>query len=965
MIKSSQRLYSQQRLTVSNWRRLESSSCFDMDSVLRGLITGTSTGYIVAGMKLNINSAAFSAVASNLTLNSQNSTLLHSTASESGTILNITGSAAEILNATNTKVIGSFAAGSTNYVCLDLARVVDETSTENVTFWDADNSTEFSKVLPVSTILDYRIIINQTGFGAYLPIATVVTNSSNIATSITDCRQLLFRLGTGGTTPNPNYSFPWSAGRTETSPTTTSSAVNPFTGADKDIATLKEWIDAVETSLKEVKGTSRWYQIGTGSGSTTDLSLFSVAEDANLSYMTAEGTVTHSASVTGQLQWTGDLYIRNAIDSAYYKIQANPSGTTIPNSGVLAVSLTRYQILAANVTIAPSLASQPAAVQAAASSVTTRVIVGNPGDLSVLTGNLATDNGDFIKVNSDSPKYYTQISNFYDVVGGVTSSTLASYAVLASAYGGSIGSQTIQWQQTYYPTANLIVTAKANVLDVSNLSGLRWIAARNDLLTRSVIYLKEFGELQQGESRQVNDETSDNILQFVGAVTGSYANESLTIPLYASAVTGGITSPSQVNYPGASTDDLTVRASKLSSAAANKTQDRNIALVGGGDLTNSSGSIQWSQTATLIIGGPGAGVINTIPAATANIPASASYGGCAYVTFNRNTSVTLTVSVTTNDLLPLAENVLVIARRAPSDTNVYAGIDGQAMYLADGSSNGTGFNPATATTLGVGNLHRWNASIPVVVTTTATLTYSPYTQAAGTYQSHNLYSTASLMVFRNGTLEQGGTDYTVNMSGSPALQVTFPSVTVGDEIFFVWPSGKTVPYSYVQETFTQSVTSNTDFTLSQVPGNKYGVQVFLNGLQRDYIHMIGSPGYGEFSVSGSTVSFTTAPDYGSVVTAYYTSANDNIYANQSRLDYPLSPNGAITNFKYYETMLNLRSAIITVNGVAQNSVQTALSITSGLIEDCVWVAPDTLNFSLTGWVGASVPTGAVVHIWSR
>ncbi len=972
MIKSQQRLYSQQRLSLANWRRLESSAAFDFDSVLRNLITGTSTGYIVAGMKININSAAFSADASNLTLNSANSVLLHSTASESGTILNVTGSSGEVLNSTNTQVIGGFASGSTNYVGIEFVRVVDEDSAESIAFWDADSSAEFTKVLPVSTVLDYRIVINQSGFGSSLPVAVVVTSSGNVPTAITDARQLLFRLGTGGATPNPNYNFPWTSGRSEAASTSSSGSVDSFSGGDKQIGNFRQWIEAIETTLKEIKGTTYWFEVGSGGsgGSTGGLSLFSVAEDSNFSYLTGEGVVTHSNTVTGNLAWTGDLYIRNIIDPAYYKIQSNPSGSVIPNNGVLAVNLTRYQTLSANITFAPSLASQPAAVQSAASSVTTRVIKGNAGDFSGLVPNQLTDNGSFIKVASDSPKYYVQVSEFYDAVGGITSSANGLFAVLANSYDGSVGAQTLQWQTTYYTTANLIVTAKNHVLDNSNLGGLRWIAARNDMSTRPVIYLKDFGELQMGESRQVNDNTTENILQYVGAVTGGATNESLTVPLYNVSITGAVTSPAEYNYPGLSTDNLTDRVSYLSSAMANKAQDKNISLVGGGELANSAGSINWSQTATLIINGPGTGTINTIPSATVSIPSNATHGGSAYVTFNRNVAVTLSVSVTTNNLLPLAENVLVIARRAPSSNDIYAGIDGQALLVGDGTSNVSGFNPATATSLGIGNMHRWNASEPTIISSTATVTYVPSLQNTSQNNSYNLYSTASLMVFRNGLLERRGYDYDIDMS-STFLQVQFnpTELSTGDELFFVWPSGKTVPYTYVQESFTQSVTANTTFTLSSLPGNASGVQLFVNGLQREYIQFAAlSTPRGDFSVSGSTVTFTSTsiPDYSSLVTAYYTSANDNLYPTQTRINSPTSPNGSWTKFIYTESMVNLRSAIVSVNGVAQNSVQSTATVISGIVSDYVWSAPDTMNFSLTGWsTNQSVPTGAIINIWSR
>ena len=59
---------------------------------------------------------------------------------------------------------------------------------------------------------------------------------------------MLFSLETGGISPNPSHVYPWSAGRTQPPVTSTSDSVDPFTGGDKQIADLKDFIDAVETT---------------------------------------------------------------------------------------------------------------------------------------------------------------------------------------------------------------------------------------------------------------------------------------------------------------------------------------------------------------------------------------------------------------------------------------------------------------------------------------------------------------------------------------------------------------------------------------------------------------------------------------------------------------------------------------------------------------------------------------------
>ncbi len=939
-IKSQRRLYSQQRLTTSTWRAVESAVSFDFDTVLRKMFTGDTTGYILNGFRINIGSSTFSSDASNLTIYSLNSTILHTLADESGTILNVTGSAAETINSTNSKVIGGFAANSTNYVGIELVRVTDEDSTETTYFWDADAEAEFNRVLPNSTILDYRIVVTQAGFGNLLPIATVVTNSSNIPTNITDCRNLLFRLGTGGTTPNANYSYPWSAGRAEPGTSTSSTSIDPFQGGDKQIATFRDWIEAVETSIKEIKGTAYWFESGSGGGSSGTLSLFSVAEDANFSYLTGEGTITHNSATTGLLQWTNDLFIRNVFSSGYYKIQSNATGITMSNGTVLALSLTRYATLSANVTFAPSLASVPVGVQTAASSVTTRILSANAGDFTVLTANSSTtDQGDFIKVIGDSPRYYAQISEFYGVAGAITSSSNATYAVLTAAYGGSIGTQTLQYNKTYYPTANLIVTSSSNVLQNTTLGSLRWIASRNDLTNRSVIYLREWGELQQGESRQISDNTSENILQFVGSLTGGSTNESLTVPPYSATVVGAITTTTQVNYSGTSTDNLTDRVSKLSTAMANKAQDKNIAFVGGGTVSNVSGLITWNASATFTINGPGTGVVNWLVAGSANL--SSSYS-CAYVEINRNTNAAVAVSVTSISNLPLSENVLVFARKLNSN-DVYVGIDGQAFLIGDNTDSTSGFNPVSASTLGINNLHKWIQEVPAGSINSGNVSFTVVSSP---------YSSGSLAVFKNGLYQTQGTSITHDYS-VVNNQLTFTlAPTTSDELVCMYAQGGTIAYSYIQSTqILDSITSIV--TLSTIMSNTASPVVFLNGLQRSVNT--------DFTASAASINFAFSLTTTDKVSCFYTGVNDNLYGAQRYLRETVTSTRSV-----YTTFVDVgpsdNSNLLTINGVQQFSINNAYGVNATAITIIDYQKINNQVFNVNP---ASLTSGSLIYLWSR
>ena len=133
---------------------------------------------------------------------------------------------------------------------------------------------------------------------------------------------------------------------------------------------------------------------------------------------------------------------------------------------------------------------------------------------------------------------------------------------------------------------------------------------------------------------------------------------------------------------------------------------------------------------------------------------SASNYRAAYVRINRNSSVSLNVSVTTFDQIPLEENVFVFAYKLDG-SSVYLGVGGQSYVLTSGSSSASGFNPAPASALGVANIQKGFEEIPAGsingVNTSFTLTQTPF-------------SSTSLLVFKNGLFQyqsSSGGDYSV------------------------------------------------------------------------------------------------------------------------------------------------------------------------------------------------------------
>jgi hypothetical protein len=243
----------QQRVDVPHLRSIESAIAADFD-LLAGEIIANQSSYIVRGFEVigDVGDAAES-----LQLNVSASVAIHYNGTESGSIFSVpSGTAAETLNGTNAVIVGAFTPSQTNYIGIDLIRESDDTTSDLVAFQDPNTLLETTRTVPLARTLGYRIYISTIEFSGtptILPIAKVVTNASNVVTSIQDARPLLCRLGEGGTIIDNQHVYSWSQGRDENDNT------NIFQGGDKSITGIKYMFDAMMTRLWEVGGGEFWY----------------------------------------------------------------------------------------------------------------------------------------------------------------------------------------------------------------------------------------------------------------------------------------------------------------------------------------------------------------------------------------------------------------------------------------------------------------------------------------------------------------------------------------------------------------------------------------------------------------------------------------------------------------------------------------------------------------------------------
>lgn len=243
-----------QRIDVPALRDIEAGGAGDWD-LFAGKIIAGELGIVVSGFE--ILSSSTSGQADELQLVVDGALVIHPLATESGSIFNVpAGTANDILNSSNPKIVGSFIADTTNYIGIDLIRSEDDSTSDTTQFYNPDTGEEVSEDVPQARTLDYRIYISTNDFSAtpgLLPVAKVVTGPTNDASEVSDCRWMLGRLGSGGSNPDTQAAYAWPGGRSETGD------ASSFTEGDRKINDLKSILDSLRSRIWEIGGGEYWY----------------------------------------------------------------------------------------------------------------------------------------------------------------------------------------------------------------------------------------------------------------------------------------------------------------------------------------------------------------------------------------------------------------------------------------------------------------------------------------------------------------------------------------------------------------------------------------------------------------------------------------------------------------------------------------------------------------------------------
>lgn len=390
-------------------------------------------------------------------------------------------------NEASTPLVPQLRTNATNYVYLVLSTV--NTASDTRALWDPDRNGgdggEFTQDINTESVIQAQLGISTGSFPVNTVPLAIITMGPSAITSITDARDMMFRLGTGGISPNAeaDYVFPSlpnsTYARAETSGSTVSlSDPNPFQGGDKNIKTLKQWMDAIMTKLKELGGTTYWYE------DTTAFSLFKIWNDALATAWKSKGTYTHSSSVPGRLSWSEDLYVKS---------MNSPVDIVIRASGGSPVNLGNEQVAFLNL-----VRDQPInALDEAVLFANGRSYINSASGAAGVFGNLKK--GDWVKKVTDKNTLYLQVREFYDTaqtpntplntintpVGSIVAAGAARAVTLSATYQGTSSTAAgdkARYERGEYTTSDIqIVNRNDNALN--NTAGdMMWFAQRSDTI---------------------------------------------------------------------------------------------------------------------------------------------------------------------------------------------------------------------------------------------------------------------------------------------------------------------------------------------------------------------------------------------------------------------------------------------------------------------------------------------------
>jgi hypothetical protein len=354
---------------------------------------------------------------------------------------------------------------ATNYIYLTLD--TQDTAQDTRSFWDPDKEGgvggEFTQDVNTESVLKVSVNTSVSAFPQGVIALCKVVVGSNFIESVDDCRDLLFRLGTGGmqSDAHARYSFrdlPSStyARNEPSSKISNSLSPNPFQGGDKNIYTLKEWMDVVMTKLAELSGTTYWYE------DASAFNMVNVFFDTIGSSIKSKGKWIHDSVTPGKVTWTDDLVYESLQDNRNYLIRSG--NKTLDDQQILYINFDRNSD-----------------VNDFGISIDwftgVNYVNGSIGAFSNLV------KGDWIKKVDDSGSMYIRVEQFYagtNLSGGITVAASARSVKLNTVYVGTTESKAGIYSRGVYTNTDLVVSTRGDNDLVVAGGNMYWLAYRSD-----------------------------------------------------------------------------------------------------------------------------------------------------------------------------------------------------------------------------------------------------------------------------------------------------------------------------------------------------------------------------------------------------------------------------------------------------------------------------------------------------
>jgi hypothetical protein len=413
-------------------------------------------------------------------------------------------------------------------------------------FWDslavtADSpaGSEFSETVDSQILVVPKLVQNFSGFTPNgIKIAKINTGTTEIQ-DVIDSRELFFRLATGGSVPSSTYSFPWdSAIRQE--PIAVSDDPNALSKTnslsiyysetndgtvinDKGIGSFKDWLNAAMSSIKELKGTSTWYQdAGTSSGYPTNLSILSLFLDSQAGHSilaipesslfwgkTTAGTPDDilRSEGTSTVQWQTNYgypvlwelggTFASSSSRAYTNI--NFTSPSISSGSSLYLALQRNVRLTDSLVKWRPSSGAPTAPSVPVSWTASKTVI---ADVNNLFTNVAV--GDYVKKESDGILSYYKVTKLYNgseisTLGAIADSTVTAIELDRTISGIDDTQEQYRYFRTRYSNSDLQVVASSSMTPANDVDWY-WIGRR----TGNAFYLRDYGDLAQGQEVEIS-----------------------------------------------------------------------------------------------------------------------------------------------------------------------------------------------------------------------------------------------------------------------------------------------------------------------------------------------------------------------------------------------------------------------------------------------------------------------------